>query len=1059
MSKPRYRALLIGNAVFRRDPQGLPRLHGPRADVDALHDALTDSEYGMFSAENIEVLIDRNLQSLREELHRFFIEDAITDDVLLLYYSGHGKLDLLNRLFLCASDTRVNALRVTALQYKDDIEALIEESPASSKITVLDCCHSGAFRGGELEVGAIGRGTCVLTSSRANELAIDTIGPNGTSPFTNAVVTGLRLAEAQGDLTTQELYEFVARDLSPAGNSRPQFYFDGEGAIALARRPERALTVEPSRAELPVVQQVMEILTPRLEAPEAQQTQSRSAVPYDPVGMELEALGPLPVNAIDPDTKSLRPEVWSLPEPRTRLWQLLNLTVTSTLESDDDSLDKAAVVSEIIEASARLDPKWPKAILKRLGAGEIRQAALEALVSELAIHDSAQAVDIVQEQPPATPDRVSACLALAGALHESEQELAESTMQEVINSLGLLEGSRRAVATAVRVMGIFASAADSDNDASEPGRSDTEIALRRVASAVANLAPQNILARVDNELHRLVSSFADASEREAMVAEAALLLAPFDPQTALHYLSEDGHLLPRSAFEHVPVSGTAKGAAAMLGLQPGTADRLFEFALRRYQPEKDWVELLSTLLSLLKTAPAHASTYADHLIQTLERVVEHVPEEHLWMLSDTAEELAATAPAVAEQLLNLDPDEESIRRELMAAARAAAPVDIDAAKRMAARAERMVSSIVDAEERTRELMYLAEAYAAIDPHHAIRLLRSIPPKDSLLAVALSHVAKVMAAEFPSLIDNLILSIDQHENANALVADIVEGVAAVDPDWAVRLALPLPDSVFKGSALAVAVVGLIERSTSTAEKVARSISHLGYRAQAMASVAKAVAETEPEQAASIARDIPDDDECLQHKADAYLSAALVLLSVQSSIAESYLARAERTARKIADAQIGKCTVFTRIAVAYNGIAPTHASLLLNEAEQLALEVPDEYGDFRTSVLSGIMVAWATVGPGQSERIAMQLPEDWDYRDMRIQEAVEAMSDFDSRRAERMMRLISNEDERLEVHSDLVKSMSAVSPARAERLALELPPGEHRALALLAVAEALHQRQSA
>jgi hypothetical protein len=38
------------------------------------------------------------------------------------------------------------------------------------------------------------------------------------------------------------------------------------------------------------------------------------------------------------------------------------------------------------------------------------------------------------------------------------------------------------------------------------------------------------------------------------------------------------------------------------------------------------------------------------------------------------------------------------------------------------------------------------------------------------------------------------------------------------------------------------------------------------------------------------------------------------------------------------------------------------------------------------------------------------------------------------------------------------MSASSPAKAERLALSLPPGEHRARALFVVADTLHRRRS-
>ena len=75
-----------------------------------------------------------------------FFQSCEQDDTLLLYYSGHGKLDIFNAFFLCASDTRLDRLIATAIR-DDQVNAMMHTSPARSFVLVLDCCSSGAWKG------------------------------------------------------------------------------------------------------------------------------------------------------------------------------------------------------------------------------------------------------------------------------------------------------------------------------------------------------------------------------------------------------------------------------------------------------------------------------------------------------------------------------------------------------------------------------------------------------------------------------------------------------------------------------------------------------------------------------------------------------------------------------------------------------------------------------------------------------------------------------------------------------------------------------------------------
>jgi uncharacterized caspase-like protein len=102
------RALLIGVSEFA--DKRLARLNAPANDVIALREIL----------------------------------QGAPDDLLLLYYSGHGILGRGNRLFLATTGSDLDSPRDRSISAKE-IREFIEDSRAERQIVVLDCCHSGAF--------------------------------------------------------------------------------------------------------------------------------------------------------------------------------------------------------------------------------------------------------------------------------------------------------------------------------------------------------------------------------------------------------------------------------------------------------------------------------------------------------------------------------------------------------------------------------------------------------------------------------------------------------------------------------------------------------------------------------------------------------------------------------------------------------------------------------------------------------------------------------------------------------------------------------------------------
>jgi uncharacterized caspase-like protein len=178
----RYRALLIGNSTSPADEHNLQPLKGPAKDITALRQALVDAATGVFADDDVTLLSDVSSPRALRALGTFF-GSANRDDVLLVYFSGHGKLDQGGKLHLCMQDTETMDLLASAVS-STRINEFVEASRARSVAIVLDCCYAGAFRGGDIGDTVSAPGRYVLTSCRSTQLANDATDDNGTSYFT-----------------------------------------------------------------------------------------------------------------------------------------------------------------------------------------------------------------------------------------------------------------------------------------------------------------------------------------------------------------------------------------------------------------------------------------------------------------------------------------------------------------------------------------------------------------------------------------------------------------------------------------------------------------------------------------------------------------------------------------------------------------------------------------------------------------------------------------------------------------------------------------------------------
>jgi hypothetical protein len=226
-------------------------LRSPAVDAVALRDLLADAEVGGFAVTSV---FDEKAQAMRLAVEEF-LADRRPEDLVLVYLSCHGLVDVRRRLYFAARDTLKNRLASSGVEAHWLLEQL-EDCRARRQVVILDCCFSGAFAQGakgdtELALGerllGHGRGRVVLTASRGTEYSFEGNPTEGRPPpgsvFTTALVSGITTGEADtdddGHISVDEAYAYAFDKVREVGGQQtPQRWLYGaEGSIVLARAP------------------------------------------------------------------------------------------------------------------------------------------------------------------------------------------------------------------------------------------------------------------------------------------------------------------------------------------------------------------------------------------------------------------------------------------------------------------------------------------------------------------------------------------------------------------------------------------------------------------------------------------------------------------------------------------------------------------------------------------------------------------------------------------------------------------------------------------------------
>ncbi|MEA3413653.1 MAG: SUMF1/EgtB/PvdO family nonheme iron enzyme [Pseudomonadota bacterium] len=256
-------ALLIANGEYEH--RKIRPLFKTTADVEGVRRVLTNPELCGFPEENVRVLENETSYLARREIQHFF-KNKKSDDLLVLYFAGHGMQDPDGHLCISFRDTDPDLLEATGIEARF-VSRLMDNSRAKRQVVMLDCCYSGAFTHGanardsgdaimntkdaftfQEEPG--GKARVVIASCDRQQVSLEKPGEGTGSDnavFTEALIKALESGEAadeKGDVTVNSLYEYVYHRVTDiTGNlQKPQFVnFGGSGKLVIARNPHPPL--------------------------------------------------------------------------------------------------------------------------------------------------------------------------------------------------------------------------------------------------------------------------------------------------------------------------------------------------------------------------------------------------------------------------------------------------------------------------------------------------------------------------------------------------------------------------------------------------------------------------------------------------------------------------------------------------------------------------------------------------------------------------------------------------------------------------------------------------
>ncbi len=245
-------AVIVGVGNYRNSE--ISDVRFAARDAQAVYDFLRSSSAGPFQEDHVLFLKDEQAttRALREALF-VFLQKASADDLVLIYFAGHGVPDPTrpDNLYLLPHDADLSALATSGLPMWDVKTALRRHIKAERVILIADACHAGGVAQGA--ANPINRAFEDLFTPSRRLLLIaghdhepsheDVRWGGGHGVFTYNLIEGLKGAadsDRNGIVTFAEVADYVSGKVRLETNGRQSPQRVGLGDIPLAEVPALA---------------------------------------------------------------------------------------------------------------------------------------------------------------------------------------------------------------------------------------------------------------------------------------------------------------------------------------------------------------------------------------------------------------------------------------------------------------------------------------------------------------------------------------------------------------------------------------------------------------------------------------------------------------------------------------------------------------------------------------------------------------------------------------------------------------------------------------------------
>jgi len=247
-------ALLIGVGKYKE--MGWLPLPGTQKDIQEMKKVLEHPQIGKF--DRVDLLQHPDMRTMQRAIERLLLENRQKDDLVLLYFAGHGFTDEKGRFFFVAHDTeRISEQQISTGTAVPAVllHDYMEQCYAKRQVLILDCCFSGAFakgmpaRGEETidiagQLG--GEGWAVLTASKATQKTYENARGGVYTQYLVQGIKGAADVNNTGVITVNDLHQYAKYKTQEAKpEMKPEIYPGREGyTIKLANAPQKDLEVE-----------------------------------------------------------------------------------------------------------------------------------------------------------------------------------------------------------------------------------------------------------------------------------------------------------------------------------------------------------------------------------------------------------------------------------------------------------------------------------------------------------------------------------------------------------------------------------------------------------------------------------------------------------------------------------------------------------------------------------------------------------------------------------------------------------------------------------------------